>query len=89
MRSIIKHAFLNSFGQIQNNSQFGIEPTFVNAATYVDFSASYQINRHFNVYFTALNLTDQVYSTHGRFPEQVLDVVDTGRQYTLGVHAKL
>jgi iron complex outermembrane recepter protein len=84
-----QNAFLNSFGQIQNNSQFGIEPTFVNAATYVDFSASYQFNRHFNVYFTALNLTDQVYSTHGRFPEQLLDVVDTGRQYTLGVHAKL
>ena len=81
--------FLNSFGQIQNNSQFGIEPTFVNSATYVDFSASYQFNRHFNVYFTALNLTDQVYSTHGRFTEQVLDVVDTGRQFTLGVHAKL
>jgi TonB-dependent receptor len=81
--------FLNSFGQIQNNSQFGTEPTFVNAATYVDFSASYQINRHFNVYFTALNLTDQAYSTHGRFTEQVLDVVDTGRQFTLGVHAKL
>jgi outer membrane receptor protein involved in Fe transport len=81
--------FLNNFGQIQNGSQFGIEPTFVNATTYVDFSTSYQINRHFNVYFTALNLTDQVYSTHGRFREQTLDVVDTGRQFTLGVHAKL
>jgi iron complex outermembrane receptor protein len=90
-RVAINHqaSFLNSFGQIQNNSQFGIEPTFVNAATYVDFSASYQINRHFNVYFTALNLTDQIYSTHGRFTEQTLDVVDTGRQFTLGVHAKL
>jgi iron complex outermembrane receptor protein len=82
-------SFLNSFGQIQNGSQFGIEPTFVNATTYVDFSASYQINRHFNVYFTALNLTDQVYSTHGRFSEQILDVVETGRQFTLGIHAKL
>jgi TonB-dependent receptor len=90
-RVAINHqaAFLNSFGQIQNNSQFGTEPTFVNAATYVDFSASYQINRHFNVYFTALNLTNQAYSTHGRFTEQVLDVVDTGRQFTVGVHAKL
>ena len=90
-RVAINHqaAFLNNFGQIQNNSQFGIEPTFVNAATYVDFSASYQINRHFNVYFTALNLTNQVYATHGRFTEQTLDVVDTGRQFTLGVHAKL
>jgi iron complex outermembrane recepter protein len=90
-RVAINHqaSFLNSFGQIQNNSQFGIEPTFVNAATYVDFSTSYQINRNFSVYFTALNLTDQVYSTHGRFSEQVLDVVDTGRQFTLGIHAKL
>jgi outer membrane receptor protein involved in Fe transport len=61
----------------------------VNATTYVDFSASYQINRHFNVYFTALNLTDQIYSTHGRFSEQILDVVETGRQFTVGIHAKL
>jgi iron complex outermembrane recepter protein len=90
-RVAINHqaAFLNSFGQIQNGSQFGIEPTFVNATTYVDFSTSYQITKNFSVYFTALNLTDQVYSTHGRFSEQVLDVVETGRQFTLGVHARL
>ena len=90
-RVAINHqaSFLNNFGQTQNNSQFGIEPTFVNAATYVDFSTSYQINRYLSVYFTALNLTDQVYATHGRFAEQTLDVVDTGRQFTLGIHAKL
>jgi TonB-dependent receptor len=81
--------YLDIFGQRQNNSQFGTEPTFVNAATYVDFSTSYEITRHFSVYFEALNLTDQTYSTHGRFKEQVLDVVDTGRQFTLGVHMKL
>jgi outer membrane receptor protein involved in Fe transport len=81
--------YLDSFGQRQNNSQFGTEPTFVNAATYVDFSTSYEVNKNFSVYFEALNLTDQVYSTHGRFKEQVLDVVDTGRQFTLGVHFKL
>ncbi len=81
--------YLQAFGQIQNNSGYGIEPTFVNAATYVDFSTSYEINRHFSVYFEALNLTDQVYSTHGRYSEQVLDVVDTGRLFTLGIHAKL
>jgi iron complex outermembrane receptor protein len=91
VRVAINHqaSFLNNFGQHQPNSQFGAEPVFVDAATYVDLSASYQINRHFNVYFTALNLTDQVYSTHGRYSEQVLDVVDTGRLFTLGVHAKL
>ncbi len=81
--------YLQSYGQTQNNSQFGIEPTFVNAATYVDFSTSYEINRHFNVYFEALNLTDETYATHGRFKEQTLDVVDTGRMFTLGVHMKL
>jgi iron complex outermembrane recepter protein len=81
--------YLQNFGQTQNNSQFGTEPTFVNAATYVDFSTSYEINKHFNVYFEALNLTDQAYATHGRFSEQVLDVVDTGRTFTLGIHAKL
>jgi TonB-dependent receptor len=84
-----QNAYLQQFGQTQNNSQFGTEPTFVNGSTYVDFSTSYEINRHFNVYFEALNLTDQVYSTHGRFSEQILDVVDTGRSYTIGVHAKL
>jgi len=81
--------YLQSYGQTQNNSQFGIEPTFVNAATYVDFSTSYEINRHFNVYFEALNLTDETYATHGRFKEQTLDVVDTGRMFTVGVHMKL
>jgi iron complex outermembrane receptor protein len=80
---------LQNYGQTQNNSQFGIEPTFVNAATYVDFSTSYDFNKHFSVYFEGLNLTDEAYSTHGRYKEQVLDVVDTGRMYTLGVRAKL
>ena len=81
--------YLDTFGQLQNGSNFGTEPTFVDAATYVDFSTSYDINRHLNVYFTAQNLTDQIYSTHGRFKEQVLDIVDAGRTFTLGVHFKL
>jgi iron complex outermembrane recepter protein len=84
-----QNAHLQNYGQTQNNSQTGIEPTFVNATTYVDFSTSYDFNRHFSVYFEALNLTDQVYSTHGRYAEQILDVVDTGRLFTLGVRAKL
>jgi iron complex outermembrane recepter protein len=91
IRVAINHRaeYLDKFGQHQPNSAFGAEPVFVNSATYVDLSTSYEINRHFSVYFTALNLTDQVYSTHGRFSEQILDVVDTGRQFNLGVHFKL
>jgi iron complex outermembrane receptor protein len=80
--------FLNNFGQHQPNSQFGAEPVFVKASTRLDLSTSYDINRHLNVYFEALNLTDDVFATRGRFSEQILDVVDTGRSYTVGVHAK-
>jgi TonB-dependent receptor len=82
-------ASLVQFGQQQNGSKFGTEPTFVNASTIVDFSTSYDFTEHFNVYFTANNLTDANYSTHGRFTEQVLDVVDYGRRFTLGLHYKL
>jgi TonB-dependent receptor len=90
LRLAINHQaeFLNNFLQHQANSQFGAEPVFVKAATRVDLSTSYDINSHINVYFEALNLTDDVFATRGRYSEQTLDVVDTGRTFTLGVHAK-
>jgi iron complex outermembrane receptor protein len=80
--------YLDHFSQAQNNSRFGTEPTFVNANTQVDFSTSYMITPELNVYFSALNLNDATFSTHGRFSEQLLDVVDYGRRFTLGFHFK-
>lgn len=82
-------SYLDHFGQQQNTSGYSIEPTFVDAATYVDFSTSYEINSHLSIYFDALNLTDQTYATHGRFSNQVLDIVDTGRMFNLGFHFKM
>jgi TonB-dependent receptor len=76
--------YLDHFGQQQNNSAFGTEPTFVNASKQVDFSTSYDINPHVSVFFEALNLTNDTYSTHGRYKNQLLDVVDFGRKLTLG-----
>jgi TonB-dependent receptor len=76
--------YLDHFGQAQNNSRFGTEPTFVNATTQIDFSTSYDITPQLNVYFSALNINNATFSTHGRFSEQVLDVVDYGRRFTLG-----
>jgi hypothetical protein len=38
-----------------------------------------------NVYFAGVNLTDSTYGTRGRFAEQILDVVDYGRRFTLGM----
>jgi TonB-dependent receptor len=80
---------LDRFGQQQNSTTFGTEPTFVKSATYLDFSTSYQISPRLTAYFEALNLTDQVYSTYGRYQEQVLDLVDTGRRFNFGVRFKL
>jgi outer membrane receptor protein involved in Fe transport len=80
--------YLLQFGQNQNNSAFGAEPTFVNASTQVDFSTSYDINKHINVFFEALNLNDAVQSTHGRFKNQLLDVFHYGRRFTLGAHVR-
>jgi len=81
-------AYLDHFGQQQNNSAFGSEPTFVNANTQVDLSASYTFRNRFTIFAEGLNVNNSTYSTHGRFPEQILDVIDFGPRYTVGVRAK-
>ena len=81
--------YLRQFGQGQNNSAFGTEPTFVNAGLQVDFSSSYQVNERLNVYVEALNLTNDTLSTHGRYDNQLLDVFAYGRRYSAGVRFKL
>jgi len=81
--------YLDHFGQIQNGSSFGTEPTFVNTSWNMDFSTSYDITDQITAYAEVLNLTDATYSTHGRFSNQVLDVVDYGRKFIVGVHFKM
>ena len=49
-------------------------------------STSYDVTPQLNVYFTAQNLTNATMSTHGRWPDQVLDVFDYGRRLTIGLH---
>ncbi len=82
-------SYLDHFGQTQNGSSFGTEPTFVNTNWNMDLSTSYDFTDQITVYFEAMNLTGATYSTHGRFSEQVLDVVDYGRKFIGGVHFKL
>jgi len=78
--------YLDHFGQQQNNSRFGTEPTFANANMQIDFSTSYAITPRINLYFSAINLNGATFSTHGRFPEQLLDAVDYGRRFTAGFY---
>jgi len=81
--------YLDSFNQHQITGIYGSEPVFVAATTQVDFSTSYDLNRHLSIFFEGLNLNDAIYETHGRFSEQVLDVLDYGPRLTLGFRAKL
>ena len=81
--------YLLQFGQNQNNSAFGAEPTFVNSSLQIDVSTSYNITEQFNVYFEALNVTDETLSTHGRFDNQMLDVFAYGRRYAIGARFRL
>ena len=80
---------LLQIGQEQNGGAFPNEPTYLEANTELDFSSQYDINSHLNVFFEAINLTDNVYHTVGRFENQTLNVVDYGRSFTFGVRAKL
>jgi len=84
-----RNEYLLQFGQGQNNSQFGAEPVFVNTSTVFDLSASYRITPQLNVFLEGSNLTNQTYSTHGRFDNQFLDAFDYGRRFTLGARFKL
>jgi TonB-dependent receptor len=81
--------YLLQFGQVQNTGAFGAEPTFVNASTQVDLSASYQITENINVFGEALNITNETMSTHGRYNNQLLDVYGYGRRFTAGLRIKL
>lgn len=76
--------YLREFGQAQNNSAFGAEPTFVNSSLQIDLSTSYQITERISVFGEALNITNETVSTHGRFSNQLLDVYAYGRRFTAG-----
>lgn len=77
--------YLSQFGQAQNNSAFGAEPTFVNSALQIDLSTNIRLTDQFSVFGEALNITNETQSTHGRFSNQLLDVYAYGRRFTAGV----
>jgi len=80
---------LTSMGQEVNNSAFGFEPTYTDAVTQVDVRASYDLTLHTSIYLDGQNLNNARYRTHGRFPEQLLNDVETGRRLTAGIHLRL
>ena len=75
-------------GQEQSGGDYAPEPVYLASSTELDFSTQYDITHNVSAYFEALNLTDAVYHTYGRFSNQTLNLIDYGRSYTLGVRAK-
>jgi iron complex outermembrane receptor protein len=81
-------AQLLTLGQEQSGGAFGAEPVYLAASTEVDFSTQYAFTSHLSGYFEALNLTDNIYHSYGRFSNQTLNLVEYGRSFTVGVRAK-
>jgi TonB-dependent receptor len=79
---------LLELGQEQSGGAFGAEPVYLAASTTVDFSTQYQFTRYLAGYFEALNLNNAIYHSYGRFSNQTLNVVETGRSFTVGFRAK-
>lgn len=77
--------YLLQFGQNQNTGSFGAEPTFINQSFQVDLTTSYDFNSNFSAFAEALNVNNNQQSSHGRYSNQLLDVFDYGRRYTLGI----
>ncbi|HEY0283100.1 MAG TPA: hypothetical protein VGC27_10810, partial [Rhizomicrobium sp.] len=85
-----RDTYLDRFGHGQNGgTSFGSEPIFVNGNWDLTVGGGYQITDNIKAYFTANNLLDTVYSTRGRFPDQVYGVITIGRSFTAGVHYRM
>lgn len=75
--------FLSSRGQ-----GTGANPQYTEPYSQIDFSVTYQFEddlEGLSVTLDALNITDEHIRVHGRAEEQLLNLVETGARYSLGV----
>ena len=85
-----RDVYLDKFGQGQSGgTSFGAEPIFVNGNWDLTASGGYEFTDNIKAYFTISNLTNNSYSTRGRFPDQVYSVISIGRSYMVGLHYKM
>jgi iron complex outermembrane recepter protein len=76
---------LLALGQEQGGGAFGNEPVNQAPTTEVDFSTQYDFTNYLQGYVEALNLSDSIYHTYGRFSNQTLNLVNYGRSFTFGI----
>jgi TonB-dependent receptor len=78
-------AFLAGLAQVQQAN----EPVYTAAYGQLDMSASYDINRHFSVFFDAINLTSASQRQYGRYSEQFISASEGFARYQVGFRAAL
>ena len=78
-------AFLAGLSQIQQAN----EPVYTAAYGQLDMSASYDITRHFSVFFDAINLTSASQRQYGRYAEQFYSASEGFARYQVGFRAAL
>ncbi|MES3021458.1 MAG: TonB-dependent receptor [Pseudomonadota bacterium] len=74
--------------EMPNASRFGLDH-MVKAATYVDLSLNFNINKHVNIQFDALNLTKAKYESYLGDPIRPRDVRYSPTAFGVALHFKL
>jgi TonB-dependent receptor len=78
-------AFLAGLSQLDQPG----EPVYTAAYGQLDMSASYDITRHFSVFFDAINLTSASQRQYGRYSEQFYSASEGFARYQVGFRAAL
>ena len=63
--------------------------TYVEEYFQWDASASYDVTDKITIFVEGINLTEQYTHSRGRFSNQLLDIVDSGRRISIGVRGNL
>ena len=80
-----RSSFLSALNQTDQNN----EPIYTAAYGQLDASASYDINRHFSVFFSGINLTSEGIRQYGRFTDQFYSASEGFARYQVGFRMKL
>lgn len=78
-------SFLSALNQTDQNN----EPIYTAAYGQLDASASYDINRHFSVFFNGINLTSESIRKYGRYTDQFVFAGEGFARYQVGFRMTL
>ncbi|PHZ86698.1 TonB-dependent receptor [Paremcibacter congregatus] len=54
----------------------------------IDITASYDIDDNFTVFFEGINITNELYITTAEYKNQIIEVIENGPRYSIGIRGK-